>query len=59
MQPQKSRTRVNVSYLENLRFDGRKAGPTRARRLLPPRLHQVLVDLEEYLAKLHDGDGRT
>ena len=50
---------VNVSYLENLRFDGRKAGPTRARGLPPPRLHQALVDLEEYSAKLHDGDGRT
>ena len=50
---------VNVSYLENLRFDDRKAGPTRARGLLSPRLHQALVDLEEYLAKLHDGGGRT
>jgi hypothetical protein len=50
---------VNVSYLENLRFDVWKAGPTRARGLLPPRLHQALVDLEEYSAKLHDGDGRT
>jgi hypothetical protein len=50
---------VNVSYLENLRFDGRKAGPTRTRGLLPLRLHQALVDLEEYLVKLHDGDGRT
>ena len=50
---------VNVSYLENLRFDGRKAGPTKARGLLPPRLYQALVDLEEYLAKLYDRDGRT
>ena len=50
---------VNVSYLENLRFDGRKAGLTQARGLLPPRLHQALVDLEEYLAKLYDRDGRT
>lgn len=50
---------VNVSYLENLRFDGRKAGPTQARGLLPPRFHQALVDLEEYLAKLYDRDGRT
>ena len=49
---------VKVSYLENLRFDGRKAGPTQARGLLPPRLHQALVDLEEYLAKLYDRDGR-
>jgi hypothetical protein len=50
---------VNVSYLENLRFDGRKAGPTKARGLLPPRLHQALAELEDYLAKLHGGDGRA
>jgi hypothetical protein len=50
---------VNVSYFENLRFDGRKAGPTQAQGLLPPRRHQALVDLEEYLAKLFDKDGRT
>ena len=50
---------VNVSYLENLRFDGRKAGPTQAQGLLTPRLYQALVDLEEYLAKLYDRDGRT
>ena len=45
---------MNVSYLENLRFDGRKAGPTQARRFVSPRLHQALVDLDEYLAKLHE-----
>jgi hypothetical protein len=48
---------VNVSFLENLRFDGRKAGPTNARDLLPPRLRQALVALEEYLSKIHGGDG--
>src|SRR5436305_835903 len=37
---------VYVSYLENLRFTGRKAAPTKARELLPPRLAQALVDLE-------------
>jgi hypothetical protein len=50
---------LNVSYLEDLRFDGWKAGPTQARELLPPRLHQALVDLEEYLAKLYERDGHT
>ncbi len=43
---------VNVSYLENLRFDGRKAAPTNARDLLTPRLQQALIELEEYLARL-------
>ena len=43
---------VNVSYLENLRFEGRKAAPTKARELLTPRLRQVLAELEEYLARL-------
>jgi hypothetical protein len=46
---------VNVSYLENLRFEGRSSGPTRARDLLPPRLRQALAELEAYLAKLHGG----
>jgi hypothetical protein len=50
---------VNVSYLENLRFEGRKAGPTQARGLLPPRLHHALVELEGYLTKLHARDGRA
>jgi hypothetical protein len=61
---------VHVSYLENLRFEGRKAGPTRARELLTPRLQQALADLEAYLARLfgesdcvdcqgaNDGSGR-
>jgi hypothetical protein len=44
---------VNVSYLESLRFEGRKTGPANARELLTPRLRQALVDLEEYLARLH------
>src|SRR5262245_52274303 len=43
---------VNVSYLENLRFEGRKAAPTKARDLLTPRLRQALAELEEYLARL-------
>ncbi|MGH7140865.1 MAG: DUF7674 family protein [Pirellulales bacterium] len=45
---------VNVSYLENLRFEGRKAGPTRARELLTPRLRRALSELEAYLARLFD-----
>lgn len=48
---------VHVSYLENLRFEGRKAGPTKARALLPPRLQQALIKLEEYLDKLHGESG--
>jgi hypothetical protein len=48
---------VNVSYLENLRFDGRKAGPTRARELLTPRLRQALTDLETYLGRLFGDAG--
>jgi hypothetical protein len=43
---------VNVSYLEHLRFEGRKAAPTRARELLTPRLQQALAELEEYLNRL-------
>src|SRR5262249_28827747 len=43
---------VHVSYLENLRFEGRKAGPTKARELLSPRLRQALTDLEAYLGQL-------
>ena len=50
---------VNVSYLENLRFEGRKAGPTKARELLPPRLQQALTKLEAYLVKLHGSSGPT
>jgi len=50
---------VNISYLENLRFEGRKAGLTRARELLTPRLRQTLAELEDYLAKLHGGSGRA
>ena len=48
---------VNVSYLENLRFEGRKAAPTKARELLTPRLRQALAELEEYLARL-SGEAR-
>jgi hypothetical protein len=50
---------VNVSYLEGLRFEGRKAGPTRARELLTPPLRQALVDLEDYLARLFGQGGRA
>lgn len=39
---------VNVSYLENLRFDGAAA----ARELLTPRLKVAIIELEEYLEKL-------
>ena len=44
---------VNVSYLENLRFEGRKAEATKARDLLTPRLRLALLELEEHLARLH------
>lgn len=43
---------IHVSYLENLRFEGRKAGPTKARQLLTPRLQQALGNLEDYLNRL-------
>jgi hypothetical protein len=45
---------VYVSYLENLHFDGRKAGPTNARELLTPRLRPALAALEEYLDRIFD-----
>jgi hypothetical protein len=48
------RNAVYVSFLEHLRFDGRKAAPTKARDLLTPRLQRALAELEEYLARLHD-----
>src|SRR5262245_1062210 len=47
---------VNVSYLEHLRFEGRKAAPTKARALLSPRLQQALADLEKYLDQLFGRD---
>jgi hypothetical protein len=50
---------INVSYLENLYFEGRKAGPTDARRLLTPRLRQALEDLEKYLDQLFDKSRRA
>lgn len=43
---------VTVSYLENLRFEGRKAAPTKACALLTPRLQGALSELEEHLARL-------
>jgi hypothetical protein len=50
---------VNVSYLEHLRFEGGKAGPTKAREMLGPRLRQALAELEEYLARLFGKGGRS
>jgi hypothetical protein len=44
---------VHVSYLESIRFEGRKAGPIKARELLTPRLRKALAELKEYLARLH------
>ena len=43
---------VNVSYLENIRFEDDRVGPTTARELLTPRLRQTLTELEKYLARL-------
>jgi hypothetical protein len=43
---------VNVSYLENLKFDGRKIGLINARKLLSPRLQQALIELETNLEEL-------
>lgn len=48
---------VNVSFLENLRFEGRKAAATKARELLTPRLRKALSELEEYLARLFGEQG--
>lgn len=39
---------IYVSYLEHLRFKGRKAGPAKAEELLTPRLRQALTDLENH-----------
>jgi hypothetical protein len=50
---------VYVSYLENLRFEGRKAKATDARALLTPRLRQAMAELEEYLNQLHGGHRDT
>lgn len=50
---------INVSYLENLRFEGPKAKGIKARQLLPPRLEKALIELEAYLAKLFGGNGRN
>jgi hypothetical protein len=44
---------INVSYLENLRFDGPTATKIMARELLSPRLQNVLGELEVYLARIH------
>jgi hypothetical protein len=50
---------VSVSYLEDLRFEGRKAAPAKARQLLTPRLRQALADLEDYLARLFENRRRN
>lgn len=39
---------VYVSYLENLRFEGRKAGPVNATQYLSPQLRQALAELEAH-----------
>jgi hypothetical protein len=39
---------VNVSYLEHIDFDGRKAKAIGARELLTPRLRQAVKELEDY-----------
>ncbi|HEX3313554.1 MAG TPA: hypothetical protein VHR72_01630 [Gemmataceae bacterium] len=44
---------IYVSYLENLRFEDRKAAPTKARDLLTPRLRQALVEVEQNFARIH------
>ena len=50
---------VNVSYLENLSFDGRHAKRIKARELLSPQLQTALRELEEYLAQLYGADKPT
>jgi len=47
---------INVSYLENLDFDGRHAKRIKARELLSPQLHVALRELEDYLAQIHGTD---
>ena len=39
---------IYVSYLEHLRFEGRKAGATKARELLTPRLRAALREVEAF-----------
>lgn len=46
---------IIVSYLENLRFEDRKAVRIKARELLTPRLQQALAGLEEHLASIFGG----
>jgi hypothetical protein len=50
---------IQVSYLEYLRFEDRMAGPNQARKLLTPRLTACLADLEQHMAKLFGGEGRS
>lgn len=47
---------VNVSYLENLHFDGRNPNRAKTRGLLSPRLSNALASLEKYLDELHKQD---
>ena len=50
---------ISVSYLENLRFDGRKAELTKAQELLTPRIRRSLAGLEEQLVRLFGKGGKA
>ena len=43
---------VNVSYLEHIESNGRKAKAIHAHELLTPRLQKALQELEEYWEEL-------
>lgn len=44
---------ICVTYLENLHFDGWRAGPMDARSMLPPLLDRALTEIEQYFGKLN------
>ena len=48
---------VSVSFLENLDFESEPNGE-KARSVLPPRLHQLLLELEEHMQSLYDAQQR-
>ena|SRR5260221_10639590 len=50
---------VYVSYLENLQLEGRKAGSTKLREMLPSRLQKALADLEAHLDRIFEKDTRV